>query len=484
VKRASRRRARLALRLLAAALLAVTLLAQQPPDRTHPPVPGPAPQLRLPAIQKRILSNGLAVWIVETHEVPLVQVSLLIKAGNSADPQGKFGLASLTAAMLDEGAGGRSALEIADSTDFLGASLTTGTSFDASSVRVKVPVAQLAEALPLLADVALRPTFPEEELRRLRDERLTALLQARDDPGTVANIVFWKAVFGPTHRYGTGSNGTEATLKSITTQDLRNFHTAIYRPDLATLIVVGDTAAESVMPLLEKQFGSWRSTTRTPPVSVPQPPPLQQSQITLIDFPGARQSDIRIGGVGAPRSDPDYFSLQVLNTVLGGSFTSRLNQNLREKNGYSYGVSSRFEMRRVSGFFITGGGVQTDKTAEGLKEFFNELNGIAMPVGLEELSKARNYIALGFPGDFETINDLCTHLEELATYDLPDSYFDRYIPNVQSVTADEVLRSAMKWIQPGKFAIVVAGDRKVIEEPVRALNLAPVRVLTIDEAFR
>jgi predicted Zn-dependent peptidase len=461
--------------------LTVALVAQGAPDRSKPPTIGAPPRLNLPEIQKRMLSNGLAVWLVESHEVPLVQINLLLKAGAGDDPAGKFGLASLTAAMLDEGAGSRSALELADAVDFLGASLATTASFDASAVRLNVPVARLKDALPLMADVVLRPTFPAAELERLRQERLTALVQAKDDPASVAPLAFARTVFGATHRYGTGIAGSEATLKGFTVQDLKSFHTSMYQPGNAVLLVVGDVKLDAIVPQLEMQFGSWKGTSpaRTP---VPQAPQVAQGQITIVDMPGAEQSQIRIGWVGVPRSTPDYFTIEVLNTILGGSFTSRLNQNLREEHQYSYGASSRFDMRLSAGAFQAGAGVQTDKTAEALKEFFNELNGILKPIPDEELTKAKNYAALSFPSEFETSGDLSSKMEEMVIYNLPDRYFGGYIDNLQKVTAPAVQKVAGTYIQPKRFAVVVVGDRKVIEQGIRALNLGPVRVMSVDEA--
>src|SRR4030095_1890409 len=303
---------------------ALTVRAQDQPDRSKPPALGPTPQLKLPAIQKRALSNGVPIWLVEAHEVPLVQVSLLVKAGAGDDPAGKFGLASMTAAMLDEGAGKRSALEIADEIEFLGADLSATGSFDASAVRLGVPVARLGPALSVMADVALRPTFPDAELERVRQERLTDLLQARDDPASVAPMAFARLLFGPSHRYGTGAVGTAATIKSFTTADMKSFHSAAYQPGNATLIVVGDVTADAVVPQLEQQFGAWRADG-TPLRHATSPPPPQpaQRQIAIVDMPGAEQSQVRIGWVGVPRSTPDYFPLQRLHTILGGWCRSR-----------------------------------------------------------------------------------------------------------------------------------------------------------------
>jgi len=462
-------------------VLSTALAAQERPDRSKPPSLGPATRLTLPDIQKRTLSNGLPVWIVESHEVPLVQVNLVVLAGSADDPAGEFGLASLTAAMLDEGAGTRSALDVADATEFLGANLSTTSSFDASAVRLNVPARQLEQALPIMADVALRPAFPGAELERLRQERLTALLQARDDGAAVVSPAFARVVFGATHRYGAGATGTTATLKAFTPSQLRAFHAAMYRPGNATLIVAGDVTATSVVPLLEKAFGVWTASGPARKTPVPAAPQLTARQVTIVDMPSAEQSQIRIGWVGVPRSTPDYFALQVLNTVLGGSFTSRLNQNLREDHGYSYGASSRFDMRLSAGPFTAGAGVQTDKTSESLTEFFKELTAIGTAIGEDELAKAKNYLALGFPGDFETIGDLAGRLEELAVYKLPDSYYAEYTANIRAVTAAAVQKAAATYIQPGKFAVVVVGDRQKIEPGIRALNLGPTRVLSVEE---
>jgi len=464
--------------------LAMRVAAQQRPDRSTPPRLGPTPQLNLPAIAERRLSNGLPVWIVEAHEVPLVQVSLLVRTGGGDDPADQFGLASLTAAMLDEGAGTRSALDIADATEFLGATLGASASFDVSAVRLNVPVARLTAALPIMADVVLRPTFPSEDLDRLRQERLTALLQARDDAGSVASTAFARRLFGDAHRYGAGLTGTRVTLEGFTAADLRAFHAASYQASNALLIVAGDMTADAMLGLLETHFGNWSGTgaapSRAPLAAAPQP---AARQIHIVDMPGAAQSQIRIGWVGVPRSTPEYFTLQVLNTVLGGSFTSRLNQNLREEHGYSYGASSRFDMRLAAGPFLAGAGVQTDKTAEALREFFNELNAIGEPIPADELDKAKNYVALSFPSEFETIGDLASSLEQMAVYGLPGRYFADYIANIQAVTTTDVQRAASIYIQPERFIVVVAGDRAVIEPGIRTLGLGPVTVMSVAQAF-
>ncbi len=470
--------------LLMAAVAPVTLSAQKP-DRAKPPAIGPAPSLKLPAIQKQKLSNGLAVWIVEHHEVPLAQVNLIVRSGSAADPIGKFGVGSLAAAMLDEGAGSRSSLDLADALEFLGANLTTTSSFDYSAVRLSVPVSKLGDALPVMADVALRPTFPASELERLRKDRLTSLLQARDNPGALIQLAFPRVVFGPTHRYGTSANGLPPAIEALTVADLQAFYRAHYRPDNATLLVVGDVTPATFLPALEKSFGSWKSEGLAALVAeVPNAPQLKSRQVYLVDKPEAAQTQIRIGWVGVPRSTPDYAALQVLNTILGGSFTSRLNQNLRERNGFAYGASSAFDMRLAAGPFLASANVQTDKTGDAVREFFNELNAILTLVPADELTKAKNYVALGFPGEFESTGDLAQKLEELVVYNLPDETFTTFVAAVSKVTAAELQRLAARYIQPDKMAVVVVGDRRTIEGPIRQLNLGPVNIIPIDELFR
>ena len=469
--------------LLVAAFAGVTLVAQQP-DRSHPPPVGPPPPLNLPAIQKQKLSNGLPVWVVELHEVPVAQVNLVIFSGSAAEPGRKFGVASLTAAMLEQGAGSRSALEIADAVDYLGADLSASGSWDLSALRLHVPVARLADALPIMADVALRPTFPKEELERQRQQRLTSLLQGRDDPATIAAVAFARVLFGVEHRYGTPISGSAETLKAFTTDDLRAFYASAYRPENAALLVVGDVKPGMALPMLEKNFGAWKaSAAPAAPVKFPAVEQPTTRSVYLVDKPGAPQSQIRIGWIGVPRSTPDYFPILVLNTILGGSFSSRLNMNLREQHGYSYGASSSFDMRAAAGPFVAAAGVQTDKTAESLKEFFNELTGILQTMPADELSRAKNYVALRYPSSFETTGDISRRLEDALVYHLPDDYFSKYVQNIQAVTAADVQRVAQKYIAPGKFAVVVVGDLKTIEPGIQALNLGPTKKLSVDDVF-
>lgn len=467
------------------AISALPLARQQAPDRSKPPVSGPAPTLSMPAVEKFALPNGLRVWLLEQHEVPIVQANLVVLSGASADVPGEFGTAAMTAAMLDEGAAGKAALALADEVEFLGATLSTTASFDASTVRLSTPAAKLGDALGLMAAVALTPDFPATELERLRTERLTSLLQARDDAGALAGLAFPRLLFGPEHRYGTSAGGTETSLKGLAVAQLQTFHRSHYRPDNAVLIVVGDTKAATLRPLVEQRFGAWKAEgPAAAPFPVRTSPQPGKRQIYLIDKPGAAQSQIRIGVVGVPRTTPDFVVLDVFNTILGGSFTSRLNTNLRETHGYSYGATSFFDMRKAAGPFLAGAGVQTDKTAEALKEFFNEFNAILKPVPDDELARFKNYAALSFPGEFETSSQLAGKLESMAIYGLPEDVYTGYVGAVQKVTAADLTRVAKQYLLVDRLAVVVVGDRATIEAPIRAANLGPVTVVPVADVMK
>jgi zinc protease len=468
--------------LILALLVAVPALRAQPNWAERPALQA-APRFTMPPLQRFTLSNGLPVMLVEKHGVPIVQVNLVARAGSVLDPAGKVGLASVAADMMDEGAGSRSALELADAVEFLGVQLSTGASLHSLEVGLHAPVSKLEAALDLMADVALRPTFPQDELERLRARRLTALGQRRDQPRSIAGVLFDRTLFGAEHPYGRGTSDP-AGIRGLTRDDLTSFHQTYLRPGNAALIVVGDVTMAQVQPLLEARFGrTWAAgqvpaaARLTPAAQVP------RRAIYLVDKPGAAQSVIRIGRIGAARSTPDYYALQVLNTILGGSFTSRLNQNLRETHGYAYGAGSSFGFRPVAGPFTASSDVQTAVTAPALTEFFNELRGIRNPIPAEELEKARSYVALSFPEPFGSVRGTAAMLAELYLNDLPDDTFNHFTERVLAVTAADVQRVARQYVDPDRVAVIVVGDRSQIEAGIRALNLGTVQTLTIDDVL-
>ncbi len=461
-------------------LVSASVALPQAPDRSKAPAPGPTPSLHLPAIQRLKLGNGIPVLLVELHKVPLVEIHAVVRAGVSTDPAGKSGLAHLTAAMLDRGAGSRTALEISDTEDYLGAQLEAGASWDSTTVELNVLVARLSEALALLADEVRRPTFPAEELERVRKELVTELLQWHDQPATIARVALARALYGE-HPYGRVPEGTEASVRSMAQSDLKAFHAALYRPGNLTLVVVGDTTPAALLPRLDEAFGSWKAPASAGAPAVPAARQVRQREVWLVDKPGAAQSEIRIGRIGPPRATSDYFPLVVMNTILGGSFTSRLNHNLRETHGYTYGAGSRFEFRLSTGPFFAGAAVQTDKTGPALTEFFKELEAIRKPIGEEELQKAKNYLALRYPSGFETTGEIAGKLKDMVLYDLPADYFESYVARVQAVTAGDVERVARQFVDPGAVEVIVVGDRKKIEGQVGALKLGRVRDLSVED---
>ncbi len=455
--------------------------SQTSPDRSAPPKLGPPPQLHLPPLQHAKLSNGLPVLLMEKHQVPLVQVDLLVMAGSVDDPAGKEGLASMTASMMTEGAGTRNALELADAIDFLGASITPVTGYHTSAIELHTPLAKLDSALALMSDIVLRPRFAPGELERMRRDRLTELLQWRDEPPTLASIAFSRLLYDR-HPYGRLSTGSGESLRSISAEDLRGFHDGRFRPNNATLIVVGDVTISGILPRLEQAFGSWEPR-KVASVSLPAAAQVESTRVVIVDKPGAAQSEIRIGRIGAARNTEDYFPLVVLNTILGGSFTSRLNQNLREEHGYTYGAGSRFDFRLTPGPFLAGAAVQTDVTDKALAEFMKELHRIVEPVGEKEVARARNYVALGFPRDFEGVAQIAAQLEQMVVYHLPDEYFDTYVDRILAVKPEEVDRVARNYIDPSKLDVLIVGDRSKIAAGVEALHLAPVKFEDIDDVL-
>ncbi|MDP9205479.1 MAG: insulinase family protein [Gemmatimonadota bacterium] len=447
-------------------------------DRSKPPELGPPPRVSLPPIITRELPNGLKLLIVEQHELPLADFVLLVGSGSTADPANKPGIANLTSAMLREGTTTRKSLEIADQIAFLGINLSPTSSWESSTLSLHTPTAQLDSALALFADVALHPSFPANEFERIRKTRLTELLQLRDQGPAIANIAFPAIIYGSAHPYGAPSIGTEASVKAVTPADLQSYYQANFKPNNTTLIIVGDVNPAQIEQKINSLFGSWQRGDVTP-LKYGEPPKPSATTIYLIDKPGAAQSSFRIGAVGVPRSTKDYFALTVMNTILGGSFTSRLNQNLRENRGYTYGAGSRFEMRRAAGPFLASAEIVTAKSDSALLEFMKELNGIRQSVPPSELSRAKRYLQLQVPGNFETTQQIAAALVPVALYSLPLDYFNNYVQNIEGITQADVARVAQQYINPGSLAVVIVGDRKTIEQGLKSINVGPISIRDI-----
>lgn len=453
-----------------------------PIDLTKPPVLGAPPALRVPPITTRQLPNGLRIVVVEQHELPIADVILQIRNGGEADPANHTGTAALTSALLTEGTTTRSALQIADQAAYLGVRVGASSGWEQSTVSLHTPTAQLDSALALFADIALHPAFPAPDLERVRKVRLTALQQLRDRGPAIADRAYATALYGEQHPYGRPLAGTEASIAAISRADLQSFYDTYYRPNNATLLVVGDVKPDDVERRAQGLFAGWtRADVPTPSNATAQAP--KATTLVLIDKPGAAQSSFRLGGIGAPRSTKDYFALQVLNTILGGSFTSRLNQNLRETKGYTYGAGSGFSMRRLPGPFTASAEIVSAKTDSALIEFTKELRSIRDTVPSDELAKAKRYLQLGLPEDFETTGSIAGQMLPLITYGIPLDFYNTAVQSIGAVTQADVQRVARQYVDPDHLTLVIVGDRKSIEPGLRALNPGEIIVRDVRDVL-
>ena len=437
------------------------------------------PKFALPNIEKTKLSNGLEVWLVKQPELPIVSMNMVFKTGSTEDPQGLTGLNDVTSALLDEGTKTRSAVEIANQTQNIGAQLFTTANADSSAVRMLTLTKNFDQALDIYADVIQNAEFPDPEVETYRKRLLVSLLQRRDNPAAIANLVYDKILYGENHPYGVTLS--EKTAQAIKREDLQKFHQAFYRPNNAVLIVVGKTDMKTLTPKLEAKFKDWKpgdvSTVDLP--DVPQP---EKALIYLVDKPGAAQSVINIGQIGVERGSPDYFPLLVMNTMLGGQFSSRINMNLREDKGYTYGARSGFAFRRGAGPFTATAPVQTAVTKESVMEFLKEIRGIRgeIPVTQQELEYNKQSLIRRFPAGFETVDQISSQLGNLVVYNLPESYFNDYITRINSVTLEDVNRVANKYLTPEKMAIVIVGDRKTIEPGLKGIEGIGDSIVVLD----
>ncbi|MCC7462521.1 MAG: insulinase family protein [Gammaproteobacteria bacterium] len=447
--------------------------------RAVPPAAAPASNLSLPMPQRFTLPNGLDVLLLEQHQLPVFAASLYVLRGSEANPPQLPGLAAFTADMLDEGTTTRPALRLADDVAQIGATLAAGSSSDRSAVSIAALRRNADSAFALLADVALHPAFAATEIERLRDERLTSLLQERDDVRALAERVFNRTVYGPDHPYGHTEIGSEAALKALTRADLERFWKAGYVPGNAALVVSGDLTLAELRKLAEKHFGQWSGSSSA--VQLPPVPAATGRTLVIVDQPGAPQTALRIGQVGVPRSSPDYVALEVMNTELGGLFSSRINLNLREQHGYTYGAGSRFAFRRGPGPFYVSTAVRADATAPAVREIFKEIERMrATPVTDAELSLARDSFARSLAGLFETTSQSVGSIGEIYVYGLPLDYYGTLPASIEAVSAADVQRVARQYLTPEKMAVVAAGDRRLIAPGLVNLRLGPVELRDFD----
>lgn len=446
--------------------------------RDQAPPAGPPVAFVAPKIESFTLKNGVKVLFVERHELPIVSVRLAVRVGAGDLAGVKPGVMSLAGSMMEQGTDKRTALQLSDDFEAIGAGHSTWVDWDSGGASVKVMPAQLDRALELMSDVVLHPTFPEAELERLRTRRLTSLQQEKNSPGSMAWNTLAATVYGRAHPYGHALSGRIDDVKKITRADLVAAYKREFTPAATTIVAAGDVTRDELQTKLEAAFGAWKGGAAEK-AAVPKPAALRKgaTRITVVDRPGAPQSQVLLAEVGVPMSTPDRDALMVMNAVLGGMFSSRINLNLREAHAYTYGAYSSFNMRHGAGPFSAGGAIFADKTVDAVSEVLKEIERIRTTVvSDEELADAKEYLRLGMPGRFETVGAVAGALAEIAIYGLPlDEYATRQ-KRIDAITAADVKRVAVLLLHSDQLRVIVVGDRAKIEEGLKGLGLGAIEV--------
>jgi predicted Zn-dependent peptidase len=463
------------------AISLVTALPAQRLDRNTPPVPGKAPELQVPKWTHTTLANGAELIVSEKHDLPLVTFSISFIGGSANyEPADKVGLASITAQMLNEGTTSRTGDQLSDAQQLLGTSIGAGISDEEGSVGFTALKDRFDPALTLLADMMLHPSFPAASLERIRAQRLVSLQQAKEQPQSIANDVFSKVLYGDDHPYGRIT--TEAGLKAITRDDIVAFHRDYFRPGRAIITVVGDVDGATVKTEVEKALAEWPAGGTRPSFSYPPPPAPGATTIYLVDKPKAAQSVFALGLPGPSRATPDYYAIEMMNTILGGLFQSRLNHDIREEKGYSYGVGSYFAYGKGPGAFEASGSIVTNKSDSALIEFMKQLKGAegSVPFTDDEMSQGRAALIQSLPSRFSSVNATASSISSLYTEGLPTTYYQDFAKHIDAITKDEMVQAAKKYIDLNRLNIVIVGDKAAIEDPLRKTGIAPIVILDRD----
>jgi zinc protease len=441
---------------------------QWPTER--PPSPLSARPVKFPPYEIRSLPNGLQVVLVSQAEQPSVSVRMIVRAGAAQDPKGKMGVAMLTATLLDQGAGKRTAEQLADSIDFVGGILSTGAGTDLTYVSTVVLKDSLDLALELMADVVRRPTFAPQEIERQRQQALSGLKVAVEDPESVADQVIDRLIYG-FHPYGLPGNGTVESLAAITRQDIADFHRAYFLPNNALIAVVGDVSADEAMAGLTKVFGDWPKGPA--PTFQPTEPPQPVKRVIVVDRPDAVQTEIRIGQLGIPRRHPDYLAMDQAVKILGGEGANRLQQVLRSQRGLTYGASADLETYKTAGGIVAETDTRTDATAEVLRLAIDEFYKLQRERVFEgELEGAQDYLAGHFPLTIETPDAIATQVLNQLFYELPLEELQTYPERVRSVSPDDVQRVARNYLRPDRLAVVLVGNAEAFVQSLKGVGFA------------
>ena len=453
-----------------------------PVDRSRLPEVGPEAPFTFPVIRIRRLDNGLAVRTAQHRGVPVITFVLQVPAGSGCDPSEQGGLAGIAADMLDEGTGRLSAIDIAEALAGIGADVAMDVGPDVATLSLTTLTRFADRGAELLASLATRPSLQDEDFQRARQLRLDRLRQHRDVPLVVAERAFLRLLYRD-HPYGHLAIGNERALRAMRIEDVRRFHSQVYRPDGATLIVVGAESDDDLVRIAERAFGQWRPPAGPAPDRPPNVAPAAAPRLALMRRDGAQQSYLRIGQLSARRDTPDYPALVVMNAVLGGQFVSRINLKLREEKGYTYGARTGFDWRRGLSPFALDVAVDSAATVDAVRDALHELTAIRgdRPATPEEMVLARASLTRGFPRNFETAQQVARGVAQLALYDLPDTYFEEFVPRVNAVALDDVTRVASSYLQPDRLTTLIVGDPDVIAEPLGSLQLGEPMILSLEE---
>jgi predicted Zn-dependent peptidase len=440
------------------------------------PKPGQPRQYRFPRFEDQKIANGVRILSAQVAKLPIVSVLVLIDAGASKDPAGKEGIAALVASCLSEGTARYSGAELAEKFEQLGTSLESGADWDSALVKITVLAEKLEEAMQLVGEVLTNPAFPEREIERLKAERLAEILQLRTEPRGLADEKFSEFLYSAHSRYAKPDEGTEDTVRALSRQDAITFYESNYRASTMTVVVAGDVDHSTIVDVVSRTLSDVRSGSGDRS-DVEIRPRFDTEQVHVVHKPDAPQSELRVGHIGLPRRHPDFFPTLVMNAVLGGLFGSRINLNLREEHGYTYGASSYYDWRRNAGPFAVSTAVQSDVTAAALREIMLEIDRIrSEPITDSELSLATDYLDGVFPIRYETTSAIAAALANLVIYDLPRDYYDRYRQNIRTVSTESVLAAAKAHIHPDRMQVVVVGDADIVRGPLTELDIGPVQV--------
>jgi zinc protease len=452
-------------------------------DRSRLPVPSIAPEVKFPDLQQATLSNGMKIILAERRAVPLVNFVLQVDGGYAADQFAAPGTAKLAMNMLAEGTKSRSSLQISEELARLGATLNTASDLDTSSVILSAMTARLDRTLDIFADVILNPTFPEADFNRLKNQQLDSIQREKTEPGSMALRVLPELLYGERHAYSipfTGS-GDIPSVSGMTAADVRKFYETWFKPNNATMIIVGDATMSELRPKLEQLFGNWRPGT-VPEKNIGQVAMREQPSLYLMDRPGSIQSMIFAGELAPPKNNPQEIAIEVMNHILGGTFTSRINMNLREDKHWSYGARSMLVPARGQRPFLVIAPVQTDKTKEAIIEVQKELSGVTgdKPITPEELAKTQKDRTLKLTGSWETSSQVGNAIAELVRFRLPEDYYETYPDKVRALELSSVTQAASMIINPRRQVWVVVGDRSRIEPGLRELGFSRIRLIDTD----